>query len=164
MKPIHALLLLFLFFPALALAQQDKSEAGAPVLLDKNIVFALSGSLAKEQPISFSISGYGSRYVAETVVGFAVINGTKIPVLGTVEFSVAVKEGAYEVTYNITIRRPVVTSTQGSLLGGKRISSNIEFRDQLIEGTATCAVGRESEILKSGDHSVGLTVQEVAAK
>ena len=131
----------------------------APVAtLDKNVSISLAGSIAEGASIDLTVTGCGKKFVTDAVVGQVSINGDKIPVIASIQFSVVEKDGQYIIDSTIGIRIPIISGTQKSAVSSKQIAPNINFENVMIQGTVKCSPGDPVEIFRSGDHSLKLKV------
>jgi hypothetical protein len=131
-------------------------QPGAPVMkeagangLSRNITIRLQGTTTTNSEIDLELTGTGPTFNAQQMVG-------KDESVLSCQYSVAQAEGGYRVSYSIGMRVKVVTNIH-------KDTTNYEYRDVTINGSALCAAGKPVTIVRNGGKPLELVVTAVEA-
>lgn len=157
MKAILLIVAASLFSPLVAQEvirpprQRSGQQPGAPVMegaetsgLSRNITIRLQGTTTTNSEIDLELTGTGPSFNAQQMVG-------KDESILSCEYLVAEAEGGYRVSYRIGMRIKVVTNIN-------KDTTNYEYRDVTINGTALCAVGKPVAVVRNGGKPLELVV------
>lgn len=113
--------------------------------LEQNITIRLQGTTTTGSDIDLSLTGVGPKFSADQVVN----NDTVL----SCEYLVSETETGYKVSYVVTARIKMATNVSAT-------STNFEYRDVSISGSAICTAGRPLVLLRNGAKPLQLTISK----
>jgi hypothetical protein len=126
--------------------------------LTKNVTLTWKGTFQGMTEVDFEMTGVGPKFVSDFAAKKADPDDSLPPAIFTINATLTKAADGYRVTYSVGARIAIPTSTFSRPGGGT--STNIEFRDLVISGTAIVKPGKSLVLSKLNDKELTLEITE----
>jgi hypothetical protein len=140
--------------------QNNRSGRNNPAAeaLTKNVTLTWKGTFQGMTEVDFEMTGVGPKFVSDFAAKKADPDDSLPPTIFTINATLTKAADGYRVAYSVGARIAIPTSTFSRPGGGT--STNIEFRDLVISGTAIVKPGKSLVLSKLNDKELTLEITE----